>query len=1262
MLAIDARIRGGIAAGVLLFVADGWAYGQCSPSGLDDGPLEITKGAIDADVHYLDGTCASDVDAIPTARAQDVLDTFDTAYDIYGGFGFLTPYLNTLPEYNFYIYDIDTGLGSTKSGCIIINAPSFCADTSDEEIRKTTQHEIFHSIQRNYKCPVADCDSGGIGGTFGKWVAEGQARCTDDRTYVDLDVATFGGSFRDEIDSTFNRPEYSLFDHSYRAALFWSYACERFGALQSEPESGIDFLRDFWERIDANGSTDSADALDDILGSIGGTDLDETYLNYAVANYVHNLDLSLLPDPAPFIFIDEQQDIDNGDGPYDSVDVIAAAMPSNACGAAWPTGDSHPNSGKYAFWVYEANVQPFTCGGVGFRGESRDDCSADDDEGEIMGWAVVGVTGTGVVKGLSRGWGREYGRTYVVSPSDPIVKIAAIVVSLGEPSEFEYWFDTGELTVSIIRPTVTRLAYPGTAASPGRFLARVFVQGPASLEPAGVGPRSVKGLEPGDFEVKVGTATATVLTGGYVGGEYWLVVQAPVQAADGLYDLTVGLCPGGGAAVQDISANSVLYADITINHTVVVDRSGSMGDPVGNSKLDAAINAASLYIDAVSDNDRIGAIAFDGNGVDCDDDASVLQALATATGGQRGAAKTAVSGLTSGGWTSIGDGLWKAQDQHDLFPAASEIHTALLLSDGEENEARYWDTAAACNTAASRILGEDTVINAIAFGPQSNQPLMQDIAADTDGDYSYVDVAAGARGTNLSMTSDLADTYMVGLQQARRMQRLFFTSGDITGGLETFDISLAETAPETTFFFNVDDPAANLTVELRNPGGTLITPPTATIYSTSAHTVYHLNVALTPGDWNVRLNTTQDAGYIAGVLVRDPSGADLLLRFTQVHNGGLTGQENEGRFELGRPVTFLAFLTDSLGPIFGAQVEAQVTKPDGSTNCGTIVLHDDGAHQDGQPDDGLYGAVFTETWLGSAAGVDNDSVPAPPPGTNGSYRVRVTAVGQSNSNSQFNRVQNGSFQVFLTPRDRDQDTTPDTWEVQYGTDPFSDDALADPDGDGLNSRKEFELGTDPRDPDTDGGGETDGSEAAAGRCPLDASDDDVPPPLDVEVVITVGDEDEGDGVIVPGANLLRFPWHPTYTQMRVFRAVGAPVGLTLYKTLGPAEAGEGNYYDEDVVPWQTYYYQFQAVAGSGALSRLSSIVSATATQGLGDYDADGDVDLDDADDFYECMFGPNVPPTPSLPQTAAECIQAFDSDLDGDIDLDDFEAFQEAFD
>ncbi len=64
---------------------------------------------------------------------------------------------------------------------------------------------------------------------------------------------------------------------------------------------------------------------------------------------------------------------------------------------------------------------------------------------------------------------------------------------------------------------------------------------------------------------------------------------------------------------------------------------------------------------------------------------------------------------------------------------------------------------------------------------------------------------------------------------------------------------------------------------------------------------------------------------------------------------------------------------------------------------------------------------------------------------------------------------------------------------------------------------------------------------------------------------------------------------------------------------------------------------------------------------FGDFDADGDIDLDDFRNLAEAAAGPNVPPqAPALECTAAY-LDAFDNDNDGDIDLQDFVGFQHQF-
>ena len=59
---------------------------------------------------------------------------------------------------------------------------------------------------------------------------------------------------------------------------------------------------------------------------------------------------------------------------------------------------------------------------------------------------------------------------------------------------------------------------------------------------------------------------------------------------------------------------------------------------------------------------------------------------------------------------------------------------------------------------------------------------------------------------------------------------------------------------------------------------------------------------------------------------------------------------------------------------------------------------------------------------------------------------------------------------------------------------------------------------------------------------------------------------------------------------------------------------------------------------------------------VGDYDNDGDADLDDYAEFPDCMSGPDPGVLPDQ-----VCRSAFDSDADDDVDLKDFAVFTESF-
>ena len=104
--------------------------------------------------------------------------------------------------------------------------------------------------------------------------------------------------------------------------------------------------------------------------------------------------------------------------------------------------------------------------------------------------------------------------------------------------------------------------------------------------------------------------------------------------------------------------------------------------------------------------------------------------------------------------------------------------------------------------------------------------------------------------------------------------------------------------------------------------------------------------------------------------------------------------------------------------------------------------------------------------------------------------------------------------------DTDGDGLADAWELDYGLDPATNDALTDTDGDGLTAAEEYEQGTDPTVADTDQDGVDDGEEVLFGDDPLAAEDHapdvdagpiavDIVPGTPVTLIGTATDPDGG---------------------------------------------------------------------------------------------------------------------------------------------------------
>lgn len=364
-----------------------------------------------------------------------------------------------------------------------------------------------------------------------------------------------------------------------------------------------------------------------------------------------------------------------------------------------------------------------------------------------------------------------------------------------------------------------------------------------------------------------------------------------------------------------------------------IDHSGSMSS---DNKMAGAISAANLFVQQATlrtvvngttiPGDEVGVVAFDSSSVEV----APLSELVTQA--DKDAKKAAISALTPNSATDFSAGLTASLNQLTAKTEAGCIEAVIFMSDGMRNE------GGDPSTIVAQLRNRGAVVFTVGFGADADTAELASLANEGGGKFYFA--GGGAALANI-YAEILATVQGAGiLDQAKRTLA------------EAQNESLPVIVDPATSKVSFQVTGAGFSVVLTLPDGrqaTSASQPTGVTYSVEGDVQTFMMDPASAGSWSVSVTRTGAGSAEYSLFV---FGDSLTGPHVQISAPGNLDYDLD-------PNGLIVRVTVTQGPgVTGADVTAQVDRPDGTTTNIRLYDNGDSNEADDQINDGVYSTIF----------------------------------------------------------------------------------------------------------------------------------------------------------------------------------------------------------------------------------------------------------------------------------------------------------------